>query len=125
VIPALAESATLFATLSSLAANPPEMCERFLVLVVVNQGVDAPAADKADNLVTLKLLAAGDDPRLSRLRLAWVDAASPGLEMPVKGGGVGLARRIGLDLALSRLDPLNNDPLLSVWMPIPSFSRIT
>jgi len=111
VIPALAESATLFATLSSLAHNSTELCERFLVLVVVNQRTDAPAADKADNMATLRLLAAVD-PRFSRLRLAWVDAASAGLEMPVKGGGVGLARRIGLDLALSRLDGLNNDPLL-------------
>jgi Glycosyl transferase family group 2 len=111
VIPALAESAALFATLSSLARNPPELCERFLILVVVNQRHDAPLPDKADNLATLKLLAAVD-PLLSRLKLAWVDAASPGLEMPVKGGGVGLARRIGLDLALSRLDVLDNDPIL-------------
>jgi Glycosyl transferase family group 2 len=111
VIPALAESATLSATLSALASNPPELCERFLVLVVVNHRVDAPAADKADNLATLKLLATGD-PQWSRLKLAWVDAATAGLEMPAKGGGVGLARRIGLDLALTRLDGLDGDPLL-------------
>ena len=111
VIPALAESATLFATLSSLASNPPEMCKRFLILVVVNQRDDAPVADKSDNLVTLKLLTAGD-PQLSRLKLAWIDAVSPGLEMPSKGGGVGLARRIGLDLALSRLGGLHGDPIL-------------
>jgi Glycosyl transferase family group 2 len=111
VIPALAESATLFATLSSLADNPPELCERFLILVVVNQRADAPPADKSDNQATLKLLAAGD-PQLSRLKLAWVDVASPGLEMPISCGGVGLARRIGLDLALSRLDGLNGDPIL-------------
>lgn len=111
VIPALAESATLFATLSSLACNPPELCERFLTLVVVNHRTDAPTTDKVDNLATLELLAAGD-PQLSRLKLAWIDAVSPGFEMPAKGGGVGLARRIGLDLALSRLDALNGDPIL-------------
>ena len=111
MIPALAESATLFATLLSLAENPTEFCARFLVLVVVNHRTDAPAADKADNLATLRLLA-GAAPRFSRLRLAWVDAASAGLEMPAKGGGVGLARRIGLDLAMSRLDGLHGDPLL-------------
>jgi hypothetical protein len=94
-----------------LAGNPPDLCERFLVLVVVNHRTDASPADKADNLATLKLLAAGD-PRWSRLRLAWVDAATPGFEMPAKGGGVGLARRIGLDLALSRLSPLSADPVL-------------
>ena len=111
VIPALAESATLFATLSSLACNPQELCDRFLILVVVNQREDAPLSDTSDNLATLKLLAAGA-PQLSRLKLAWIDAASPGLEMPSKGGGVGLARRIGLDLVLSRLDHLNGDPVL-------------
>ncbi|MBK5274021.1 MAG: hypothetical protein JJE30_03075 [Desulfuromonadales bacterium] len=111
VIPALAESASLFATLSSLADNPSELCQRFLTLVVVNHRQDAPAADKADNLTTLKLLAKGDL-RLSRLRLAWIDAASTGLEMPAKGGGVGLARRIGLDLALTRLLGAGRDPLL-------------
>jgi glycosyltransferase involved in cell wall biosynthesis len=110
VIPALAESATLFATLSSLASNPPELCGRFLILVVVNHRADAPASDKADNLATLKQFAAGL-PQLSRLKLAWIDAASPGHEMPAKGG-VGLARRIGLDLALSRLDDLHADPIL-------------
>jgi hypothetical protein len=38
VIPALAESGHLFATLRSLAANPAEQLASFLVLVVVNQG---------------------------------------------------------------------------------------
>lgn len=94
-----------------MAANPAETLQKFLVLVVVNQRTDAPAADKADNLATLKQLA-GATPPLSRLRLAWVDACSAGLEMPAKGGGVGLARRIGLDLALTRLDGKSGDPLL-------------
>jgi hypothetical protein len=111
VIPALAESANLFATLSSLACNPPEMLRRFLVLVVVNHCLDAAPEDKADNRNTLELLAAGD-PGWAGLNLAWIDAASPGLEMPSKTGGVGLARRIGLDLALSRLDSLHGDPIL-------------
>ena len=111
VIPALAESATIPATLSSLAANPPDILRDFLVLVVVNHRPDASPDDKADNCATLGLLAGGD-PRWDRLNLAWVDAASAGLELPLKGGGVGLARRIGLDLALSRLDAMNGEPLL-------------
>jgi hypothetical protein len=103
VIPALAESGHLFATLRSLAANPPEVLSRFLVLVVVNHREDAVPGDKEDNHETLERLAASGL-ELAPLRLAWVDAASPGLEMPAKGGGVGLARKIGLDLALPRLD---------------------
>jgi cellulose synthase/poly-beta-1,6-N-acetylglucosamine synthase-like glycosyltransferase len=111
VIPALAESATLSATLSSLACNPPEVLQRFLVLVVVNHRPDAPPEDKSDNRRTLDLLRNGDR-RWTPLNLAWVDAVSDGRELPLKGGGVGLARRIGMDLALSRLDISGSDPLL-------------
>ena len=111
VIPALAEYENLFDTLQSLAANPPELLARFLILVVVNHREDALPDDKEDNYETLKQLAALD-PELAPLRLAWVDAASPGMEMPAKIGGVGLARKIGLDLALTRLDFTAQCPLL-------------
>jgi hypothetical protein len=111
VVPALAESAHLFATLASLAANPPELLARFLVPVVVNNREDAKDADKEDNCLTLARLAtaAAEFPSLN---LAWADAASPGMELPAKGGGVGLARKIGLDLALPRLDFSRQKPLL-------------
>lgn len=111
VIPALAESATLFATLRSLAQNRPELTARFLVVVVVNNRQDACRADKTDNHKTLDLLAAGD-PALGALRLCWVDAASPGRELPPKKGGVGLARKIGFDLALPLLDFSGSTPIL-------------
>jgi hypothetical protein len=111
VIPALAESAHLFDTLRSLAENPSEILSHFLVLVVVNNRQDAPAADKADNRTTLQRLATGD-PSLNPLRLAWVDAASEGFELPADKGGVGLARKIGFDLALLHLDFTSSDPIL-------------
>jgi hypothetical protein len=111
VIPALAESPRLFATLASLAANPPDMLARFLVLVVVNHREDAPEADKEDNYRTLNRLAE-KSPEPTQIRLAWVDAVTAGKELPVKKGGVGLARKIGLDLALTRLDFTEDTPLL-------------
>ena len=111
LIPALAEGANLFTTLRSLAANPPDLLRRFLVLVVVNQRTDARQQDQADNLVTLDRLAAKDPP-LAQLQLAWVDAATKGMELPAKTGGVGLARKIGADLALPLLDYRTDDPLL-------------
>ncbi len=111
VIPALAESANLFATLRTLAKNPPELLSRFLVLVVVNNREDAQQDDKIDNRKTLELLAV-DDPALAALRLGWVDAASPGRELPANKGGVGLARKIGFDLALPLLDFGGPPPIL-------------
>lgn len=112
VLPALAESADLFHTLSSLAANPPELLQQFLILVVVNHRPDTPTAQQADNRRTLELL----NRRclcLRPLQLAWIDAASPGRELPVADGGVGLARKIGFDLVLERLAWGHTDPLLA------------
>lgn len=110
VIPALAEHANLPATLRSLAANPAPLLEETLILVVVNQRCDASAVERSDNLATL-----ADLPRwreeFGLNNLHWVDAAATGNELPPKQG-VGLARRIGLDLALAHLDFRGIDPLL-------------
>ncbi|WP_291316216.1 hypothetical protein [Desulfuromonas sp.] len=111
VIPALAEGESLFATLESLAQGPAAMLERYLVVVVVNHREDAEEGDKKGNRIDLARLASGDAPR--PLRLALVDAASPGLELPARSGGVGLARKIGFDLALARLDPGGPEPILA------------
>ncbi|OGU04574.1 MAG: hypothetical protein A2075_10485 [Geobacteraceae bacterium GWC2_58_44] len=100
VIPALGESERLFGTLASLAANPARLLARFLVVVVVNHREDAPETEKRDNAETLARLKLLETP----LRLAFVDAASDGVELGAKTGGVGLARRIGMDLALPRLE---------------------
>ena len=102
VIPSLAEGENLLATLDSLAANPVELLARFLIVVVINHRVDAAPEVRACNQSDLRVLPRRAEE--SALNLAWVDAASPGFEMPQRNGGVGLARKIGMDLALSRLD---------------------
>jgi len=101
VIPALAERDRLFVTLDSLAQNPLEELRRTLVICVVNNRrvPFAEARDVEENRETLAALA---EPSQLGLRLAYVDASSPGRELPEKGG-VGLARKIGLDWGLSML----------------------
>lgn len=99
VIPALAERANLPKTLATLATNPAQLLERTLVVVVVNQREDTPAALKQDNADTLSWLATTPFPHLS---LAVVDATATGLEFSCKDG-VGLARKIGFDLCLPLL----------------------
>jgi len=110
VIPSLAESPNLPRSLRSLATNPPELLSRFLVLVVVNQRGDASPDERADNEATLNLLPFWRR-EFGLEHLHWVDAASTGKELPPKQG-VGLARKIGLDLALAHLDFTRGDPLL-------------
>jgi hypothetical protein len=123
VIPALAESESLFQTLAALAANPPGELSETLVLCVVNNRTPHLADPEAvaDNQRTLAILAellAGRVPPFvsgvlreeiericgSPLRLGWIDASSPGREIPDRAGGVGTARKIGMDASLSLLD---------------------
>lgn len=107
VIPALAESASLPATLKSVAVNDPQLLFRTLVIVVVNNRTDASDEVRRDNEDVLDWLASRPFPGL---KLAWINAAATGLELPA-GQGVGLARKIGFDAALQYLD-WNIDPLL-------------
>lgn len=109
VIPSLAEGDRLFATLRSLSANPPAWRQRFLVVVVCNHGQHAGRQERLQNEIDLARL--DDYAQGSELCLAWVDAASPGLEVPTRRAGVGFARKLGMDLALPALD-WSGDPLL-------------
>jgi hypothetical protein len=102
VIPALAECPALFDTLSDLAASPREALDRTLVIVVVNNRAEphARAEDLENNRQTLEAFERDEYP--AALRLAYVDASRPGHELPEKGG-VGWARKIGLDWAAAVL----------------------
>lgn len=119
VIPALAERESLFYTLASLAKNHPSSLEDSLILCVVNNKGDAPADVVANNLHTLNYLdhlirrkslrAFVGDRELhalltsiaeANMNMGYMDASSPGCEMPLDKGGVGLARKIGMDTAL-------------------------
>lgn len=104
VIPSLAEGDNLIATLESLARALPAPGSRWLVVVIVNHCVTADRAVREQNRHDLDaLVQIAARPRDLPFELAWVDAASPGQELPAKKGGVGMARKIGLDLVLERL----------------------
>ena len=110
VIPSLAEAVNLPLTLESLSHNPSELLDRFLILIVVNQRADVSDAETADSRETLRMLPFWKE-QFRIPHLCWVDAATAGKELPPKQG-VGLARKIGLDLALTLLDYRHHKPLL-------------
>ena len=110
VIPALAEFSSVPLLLDSLAADSTLPESGLAVIFVVNNRADAALEEREDNLATLELL------KIARKKLPFpigiVDAASPGLELPAKDGGVGLARKLGHDLLLPFLDFSADDPVL-------------
>lgn len=124
VIPALAERSSLFKTLASIARNPSDELRRTLVICVVNNHRPHIAAsdqihDNQNTLAVLKDIVFGrtispltpgdicEDLRQlvhGELRIAFIDASSPGKEIPDRDGGVGSARKIGMDAALGLID---------------------
>jgi hypothetical protein len=123
-IPVLREQNTLFETLASLAENPADDLEKTIVICVVNNHTPIVSGREEilDNQETLGILKSlieqsdisdCSDGKLrkflsvisnSSLRLACIDASSPGSEIPDHFGGVGTARKIGMDAALTLLD---------------------
>jgi len=99
VIPCLAERENIGQVLDSLKRG----CQRLQeveVIVLVNNSADPAPQVLADNLVTLKDI----NNRLpDLLRVYGIDRASRGQWFPAAEAGVGLARRVGMDLALRRL----------------------
>lgn len=100
VIPSLAESENIDALLDSLMHNKSEYIEKTLFLFVVNNIEEAAEDIKQDNYRTLKKLL---DYRGS-LNIDVIDASSEGNATESKNGGVGLARKIGMDNALLKFN---------------------
>lgn len=110
VIPALAELAMLPLLLDSLAADSTLPQSGLAVVFVVNNRTDASSEEKENNLLSLDYLQSRRNALPFPLGL--IDAASPGFELPIKDGGVGLARKLGHDLLLPFLDFSQSDPVI-------------
>ena len=99
IIPAFGESEYLPTTLLSINENNPSLLKNTLVVVVINNAEDSPAEICRDNQHCFKLLNSSE----YRFSLGIVDAYSKGLALSHKHAGVGLARKIGMDLILPHL----------------------
>jgi glycosyltransferase involved in cell wall biosynthesis len=124
IIPVLQERETLFETLASLARNPADDREKTIVVCVVNNhspgvsGREAISENQETLAILRRLIEQSNVPQYfdeklhsclktissSGLHLGLIDASSPGSEIPDNSGGVGTARKIGMDAALTLLD---------------------
>ena len=100
VVPSIAESETLPTLINSLEQNDELELLNTLLIVVVNNSISSTEEVKNDNQKTIQYL----KNIKSRVNISFIDACSTGKEMDDKNGGVGLARKIGMDLALTKFD---------------------
>jgi len=115
VVPAIAEYKNIITLLNSLAENVFNKNYQVLIIFVINNIISSSDEVKEENHKTLNLLKAilnnnsSYHPAIhkfnsSGLSIGLIDASSEGLELPEKTGGVGLARKIGMDISLSIFD---------------------
>ena len=111
VVPAICEFNNIKSLLTSLTVIDNDYFKTTLFLFVINNSTDHCDEIKTDNKNSLQLLRniifknTGDkfieDIIKSGLRIAVIDASTEGNELPENNAGAGLARKIGMDLALT------------------------
>ena len=103
IVPAISEYENVKRLLASLSAADNKYADKILVLFVVNNLQSSPKEVKDENQKTLEYLHEKMNDGISgeSFSLGFIDAASSGNELDEKNGGVGLARKIGMDAALS------------------------
>jgi len=115
VVPAIAEYDNLITLLYSLAENEFNKDYRVAVIFVINSIETSSHEVKTENQKTLELYREISNKNSlyhpviekinsSNLTIGFIDVSSVGKEMPEKTGGVGLARKIGMDFALTIFD---------------------
>ncbi|PID62413.1 MAG: hypothetical protein CR986_01905 [Ignavibacteriae bacterium] len=107
VIPALNENKTLPKLLKSLELNSSAHLKETLVLIVINNTYAHKEEIIKNNQELLSFLRY-EIKKNSKLNIDFINASSNGKELPTKQGGVGFARKLGMDLALNYFDLENN-----------------
>ncbi len=101
VVPAIEEFENSGKLLNSLKNN--RETPKTLVLFVVNNGENARENVISDNLKLMEMLRE-ESKKIDLFDLNFIDASSKGKALPEKFAGVGMARKIGLDTALTLFD---------------------
>ncbi len=116
IVPAISEYKNIINLLTSIVEMDSKYFDSTLVIFVINNIASSSIEIKLENKNTLSLLRSIVNKDLgtgisivekilsSGIKLGFIDASTIGNELPEKNGGVGLARKLGMDLALSILD---------------------
>lgn len=107
VIPAIEELKNLKVLINSLSACDPYYFNETLFLFIINNAASAGEEAKDDNIEAINYLR-GLIGSQSPLHIGLIDASTGNNVLPEKDGGVGLARKIGMDAALTLFDYENS-----------------
>lgn len=102
VVPAIAEYDNIQKLLFSLHQNDRKYFDSTLILFVINNSESASEEIKQENYSTISFL--NNFLMENEINAGFIDASTDNNSMPDKDGGVGLARKIGMDLALRLFD---------------------
>lgn len=126
VIPAICEFENIKNVLLSLAENEKSALQKSIIIFVINNSLSADPKVKEDNKKSLYFLRSiinhnslnEFSPILlnQNMNIGLVDASSEGNEMDDKTAGVGLARKIGMDLAFKIFDYSTSDKKLLICL---------
>ncbi|MFC2139596.1 glycosyltransferase [Bacteroidota bacterium] len=119
VIPAIMEYENIRKLLQSLSQNDPAYFDECIIIFVINNLICSDSKVKDDNRKSLdlirQLISGRKNPDElitgiinSGMNFGLIDAATDDLQFTEKTGGVGLARKTGMDLALNVLDYNNH-----------------
>ena len=116
VIPALEEYDGIITLINSLLKNDSQYLEKTLFIFVINNLASVPEQIRENNLRSLEYLRILMSKKKPVINIGVVDASSKGNELPEKEGGVGLARKTGMDLALKHFNYENDKKNLLVCL---------
>lgn len=112
VIPSLAEFEKISSCLNSIEKNDKRILGKTLIIIVINNSEKALSEIIENNKKTFQLLSNYS----GKLNINFVDAFSKGNAIPKKLAGVGFARKIGIDLALSKFDYQSTAKKILFWL---------
>lgn len=104
VVPCLDEYENVPQLLNSLSKNKECILSDTLVIIVINNSENANNQIKENNLKTFNYLVENYSKNSLKLQIGIVDAFSQEKQFDAKTAGVGLARKIGMDISLKYFD---------------------
>jgi len=109
VIPAICEFENIRKLIESLLSNNLQNINKTLALFIINNKVNDSNEIKNDNLNSIKYIEKLLNSDTHKLKFGYIDCFLDGKELPEKDAGAGLARKIGMDLALNLFDFSNKE----------------